>query len=214
MKNKRTALTVWLVCLVILAVIVIGCAPRQADNNGVAGQSSEDSREVTDATDEVQLAITWDMNSECAVCHTSSEAVTASPAALIRESEHATENCTFCHDDPEGLSVAHAKVTALPTDEITRLRKSVVPSESCLSCHETQEELVAVTASSTVLTDKEGTVVNPHDLPVNDDHATIACGSCHLMHKDSELVPQAQKFCFSCHHEEVYVGCPTCHGVT
>lgn len=72
-------------------------------------------------------------------------------------------------------------------------------------------QLAAATASSEVLTDAEGTVVNPHDVPVNKSHDALVCIDCHKLH-DAEPDPAktAGKKCVSCHHDNVYE-CYTCH---
>ena len=59
--------------------------------------------------------------------------------------------------------------------------KTAVDDAVCASCHNAAD-LAAKTTESAVLTDSEGTVVNPHDLPENEDHAATKCTSCHKMH--------------------------------
>ena len=83
---------------------------------------------------------------------------------------------------------------------------------TCLTdvCHGSYEALAEKTASSTILTDNDGTTVNPHDMPVNEDHETIDCGSCHDMHASDDIAKTAQKACQSCHHMGTYE-CYTCH---
>ena len=75
----------------------------------------------------------------------------------------------------------------------------------------TWEVLAELTADSEALTDSEGTVVNPHDLPVVEEHADITCASCHKLHEeDADAAKTALKLCRSCHHEDVFA-CYSCH---
>lgn len=83
------------------------------------------------------------------------------------------------------------------------------PGEDCLSCHDA-EELKVKTVDSTVLVDAKGKTVNPHDLPSNEDHASIQCTNCHTEHSAESAVEKAPKECLSCHHAGVYE-CNTCH---
>jgi predicted CXXCH cytochrome family protein len=200
--SKKTRLSILTLGLVAMIVVFTGCAPRQASPEANEPEPTEE-----------LVAVTWDMQSECAVCHSSAEESRFETADLASNDEHATSDCITCHDDETGLSSAHSGATAPPEREITRLRKSKVSSETCLSCHESREELAQVTAASVVLTDKEGNVINPHDLPASEDHENNAnCGSCHIMHKPAALEEDAVKVCVSCHHQEVFVACEVCHG--
>ena len=91
------------------------------------------------------------------------------------------------------------------------LKKTEVPEAACVGCHD-KEDLVAATSSSMVLTDKNGLTVNPHDLPVNDDHTAkgLTCASCHKIHADEPSAEVAPGICLNCHHADVYE-CNTCH---
>ena len=82
--------------------------------------------------------------------------------------------------------------------------------DQLLDGHGSQEDLAAKTEACAILTDANGTVVNPHALPENEDHTTIDCGSCHSMHSDDTIEDTAKKACKGCHHMDVYE-CNTCH---
>lgn len=92
----------------------------------------------------------------------------------------------------------------------TELSATTVSQDVCLGCHE-KARLAEAAVGVAVLTDSNGTVVNPHDLPANDDHAkNVSCVSCHKGH-DTEAVDQtAPAVCLGCHHQDVYQ-CGTCH---
>ena len=102
-----------------------------------------------------------------------------------------------------------------------KLKNTAVSEETCLTsgCH-SMDELVAATASSTVLTDSNGTVKNPHEMLIDENHiansnADLACSSCHKMHEENGAESQAvaesaQAKCTGCHHQNVYE-CGTCH---
>lgn len=191
------------VVLVLVVVAIVGCAPQQ---QAAAPADDEASR-----ADAVQVA--WSTGSDCESCHTT-EAASRKDATSLHAA-HADSTCVSCHDDEEGLATAHKKYqTGNPA---SKLKKTDVASSSCLvsGCHD-QAELVQATADETVLTDTKGTVVNPHDLPVHEDHTEgVTCASCHKMHgtgtSDVDAVYQASKAtCLSCHHNEVYE-CHTCH---
>jgi predicted CXXCH cytochrome family protein len=196
--SKKMRLSIFTLVLMLIVTVFIGCAPRQAP-----ADLSEP--ELTTILPE------WSMQSDCSTCHLSAEDSRKDTAVLASNTEHATADCVTCHEDESGLSEAHKDATSAPTQEITRLRKSDISNESCLSCHDSAE-IAQLTVASTALTDKDGTVVDPHNLPVNDNHATINCGSCHTMHKPAAVNEDAYKLCAGCHHQEIFTGCETCHG--
>jgi hypothetical protein len=207
MKRKQRLLAIGAVAVLFLMILAAACAPRQSapSDTGADGQ--------VDSGIEGLNAPAWSTASDCASCHVSNQESRESSQMLAAQPTHASSNCVVCHDDEAKLKLAHANATSAPAAEIQKLRKSTVSSESCLSCHESPEELAAATVSSTALTDKNGLTVNPHQLPENEDHAGINCGNCHVMHKESVLDDASKKFCLSCHHQDVFVGCTTCHGV-
>ena len=116
--------------------------------------------------------------------------------------------CSTCHEDSDKLAKAHSKLNS--GKEATRLKKTAVESKVCTACHDL-EELAEATEGCTTLTDSEGTTVNPHDLPENDEHASIDCADCHQVHETGKSLSQTAKTaCGNCHHAGVYE-CGTCH---
>ena len=117
--------------------------------------------------------------------------------------------CITCHEDNDKLAQGHNKLNSGKVAK--RLKKTSIESKICLACHN-METLAKATADVDVLTDSNGTIVNPHDLPVNDSHAGITCSSCHKAHQAGEkaLADTAYTTCISCHHEAVFE-CGTCH---
>ena len=87
---------------------------------------------------------------------------------------HAAEGttCATCHTDESGLASAHENATPDEAKKrATKLRSTTIDEAACLSCHGSYEELAAKTADLALLTDSEGTTVNPHAMPENEDHA-------------------------------------------
>lgn len=194
MKSKLI-MTLLIPALTLASVAFLAaCAPQ---NNTQGTVNNDDA-----------VSVSWSMDSDCTACH-SKEASSMTDTACLA-STHATQglDCTSCHTDEQALTEVHADVTADATAP-TKLQATQVGKEVCTTCHDTAE-LKAATATSTVLTDSRGTVVNPHDLPVNDSHAEISCNNCHEMHTDKAVDKAAPAECRSCHHANVYQ-CYTCH---
>lgn len=190
------------IVLVVLAVViglcVAGCAPRQAPS----GSSSDSPDDVAS----MQGDFVWSEDSDCSVCHMTEHAsFEESQAAAFR---HATFDCFDCHTDVNAIQVQHADVD-FDTKMTKRLKKTSIDDELCLACHYDYSELAGKTVRSTVFTDNYGTVVNPHDLPVNDDHDSFTCAKCHDVHLPMEA-EDYQDTCLGCHHANVYE-CGTCH---
>ena len=117
-------------------------------------------------------------------------------------------SCSTCHPDSDAMAKAHKRMDS--GREAKRLKKTDVTDELCLGCHD-QKTLAQATSDSKVLTDSNGTVVNPHDLPKNDDHADVSCMVCHKAHEGQDsLEDSAIDTCAGCHHAGVYE-CHTCH---
>ncbi|MDR3052655.1 MAG: cytochrome c3 family protein [Coriobacteriales bacterium] len=215
---NRLILLLGTASLVVALAVAVGCAPKpnteaESGISSDAGATATTGDEQAAMDDPAALGIAWSMDSDCASCHSSSAESRSNTAMLASQTMHATQDCITCHDGKEDLAKVHEDVVAAPDKEIKKLRHSSVANDNCLTCHTSMADLATKTAASTVLTDQDGTVVNPHDLPVNEDHASITCGNCHIMHKETVLTQDATQYCFSCHHQEVFVGCPTCHGV-
>lgn len=191
---KRSLLGGVAILSLVVSICAVGCAPAPSSSEG---QKGDDPPAVE--------PVSWNADADCSVCHTTeadSQTDGGCPA-----SAHADVACATCHQDESGLSAVHegADSSKMPR----KLKETEVPREVCESCHD-PSALASVTAASTVLTDKEGTVVNPHDLPEVEDHDEIQCGTCHEMHDDAPLEETAAKACAKCHHAEVYA-CGTCH---
>lgn len=199
MKMKKSVLMA-LTCGVACAMVsMAACAPKQA----VVDDQASEGKTVP------VVEVSWSPDGDCVVCHDAQGSTMASipcAAAGSRDME-----CSACHTDQAGLAVVHEGVT---TEDKTpkRLKQTTVSSEACESCHDGLDVLATETVDSTVLTDSKGTVVNPHDLPVNDRHETMVCGDCHAMHDSGDVRETAPKACSSCHHTGVYE-CGTCHEI-
>lgn len=188
--------TIAVFAAVVALAALVSCSPQVSDEN----QAAKD-----DATP--AIAVEFSMGSDCVVCHASEQASATDTACLA--SKHADQTtCTTCHGDESSLSKAHDGVTA-EDKKPTKLKRTTVESETCLACH-SETDRVAATADTTVCTDSEGTTVNPHDLPANDDHDSIACSDCHSEHTTETAVELAPQECLNCHHAGVYA-CYTCH---
>lgn len=202
--SLRTRLTWGIVTFAaIVAVAALSaCSPQQADR-------TQASAEEGGGAEQPAVTVAWSAEGDCSTCH-SKQAESQADAACLA-SKHADQKCVQCHTDTGALETAHAAATA--GDAIpSALKQTSVDTEAvCQSCH-TIEELVAATAASTALTDENGTVVNPHALPENADHAEIDCASCHKVHSSTAAEKSAQRTCSSCHHANVYE-CGTCHAV-
>lgn len=151
----------------------------------------------------------WAEDMDCATCH-ESEADSAQDKDCAM-SEHAGLECLDCHTDVATLKDAHERYVTVDgeTTRTSKVALSPVKSEACTACHDVSD-LVEATSGLTVLTDSEGTTVNPHDLPDVQDHESIACGNCHVMHTDGGPAEVAVSTCLNCHHKDVYE-CYTCH---
>jgi hypothetical protein len=198
MRCRSIALTFLLCCFILL----VACAPQQATTDHSAPAAPDESSTIT-------LPV-WTEESDCATCHDAEVQSGADAAATF--SLHAGDSavtCMTCHADEDGvLARAHEDYgTAEPP---TKLKRAKVQSAACLSCHD-QNEIRDKTVGSAVLTDNDGTIVNPHELPANDEHTrNITCVSCHEMHATDPVEEVAPITCRNCHHMDVYE-CGTCH---
>ncbi len=191
----------------VACLAFFGCAPQERDLSTTGEDaSSAASGETQDDAATQGVAFTWTAESDCAMCH-DKEASSQQDSACTA-SQHANEPCVTCHADEAGLASAH-EGAQMGGEGAAALVKTKVDDAVCQSCHD-QAELATKTADSTVLTDSEGTVVNPHELPENEDHAATECISCHKMHSTTDISKTATRYCKSCHHTDVY-SCYTCH---
>lgn len=195
---RRTAVLTLVVCG--LTLCLVACAPQ---GEGAPPASDDDAPTAAE--------FTWSKDSDCATCHETD--VASFDDAACAASQHASlkNDCLTCHDDVAGLEEAHQKVTLDSQKKKATLKKTAVSEDICLTCHD-KTELAVATAASTALTDKNGLTVNPHDLPVNDDHAEAGttCSSCHKLHASESATETAPAVCRNCHHADVYE-CNTCH---
>lgn len=198
---RRTAATFLVVCG--LALSVTACSPQ---SDGETSPASDPSEPTTSSTE-----FTWSQDSACATCHETDAASFDDAACAASQHSDLKSKCLTCHDDVSGLEDAHKDVTLDSKKKKATLKKTEVPETICLTCHD-KTELAEATATSTALTDKNGLTVNPHDLPVNDDHAEAGttCSSCHKLHASESAAETAPAVCRNCHHADVYE-CNTCH---
>ena len=196
-----------IVCAVAFALCLAACAP-QASSPTDASDDAAAHATTDDETTSQDTEFTWTAESDCATCHDSDVASfsdTNCPASLHADMQ---DQCMTCHDDPE-MEKAHSKVTWDSEKKKVTLKRTTVTRDTCTPCHD-ESELAQKTADSTVLTDKNGTTVNPHDLPTNEEHGEVNCSSCHKLHTADAPAEQAQATCKNCHHADVYE-CGTCH---
>lgn len=192
MTDKRTHLVAGLAtvaAITALSAVIAGCAPQT-----VEGDSQPASNEP----------VAW-METDCALCHEKQ-----SDSAINGDTEfakvHADQNmtCTECHSNIEDLDKSHDGVT-MESRQPKKLDHDM--SQSCIDCHGTLEEMAAITSASDKIVDKNGTVVNPHDIPDTPGHETPTCTDCHGEHEEKDAL---EDYCFSCHHAQVFE-CNTCH---
>lgn len=204
MKSQgiRAALTCGAVCMPLL-LFAWGCAPREAASGGQDGSDA-----TTGSAGSAAVDAAWSPEIDCTACH-AKEATTSSDVKCIAGSHTTAQSfkCVTCHADEETLAEVHKDMNSGKAPK--KLKKTTVDQELCLSCHN-QSDLASKTASSTILTDDQGTAVNPHDMPTNDDHASTTCINCHKGHSTDGVQKEAPSYCTSCHHENVYE-CGTCH---
>lgn len=182
----------------VIVATFAGCAPQEASNPDK--QTPNDAGNVT---------ISWSPDVDCALCH-SGQGASMEDAAFTAHTHSIQGNtCTTCHQTSSDLEAAHSQATSEGAAKVKSLKSTDVPTEVCLGCHK-QEDLSTKTSESTVLTDSQGTTVNPHAIPENNDHAATTCQNCHSMHSSTPVSESAPNHCKSCHHQNVYE-CYTCH---
>lgn len=149
----------------------------------------------------------WSIQSDCVSCHTAEARGGGTHSTVY--ANHKDLACPECHtDEASSLSATHKDYSnAKPPTKLTTTKVEITV---CKQCHSDQD-LTDKTLNSTTLTDKNGTVVNPHNMPeVNEHIAARNCASCHKMHQGDSAEEVTKKLCISCHHESVYE-CNTCH---
>ena len=180
----------------VSALALTSCAPQTSNGGGLA-----------ETGDGGAVSAEWSFEGDCGICHDAQQATYEVADCLV--GSHPDQRCVNCHTDQEVLAEIHDGVTGEDKTP-KRLKKTEVSADACLSCHGSEQELAQKTAEATCLTDKNGTVVNPHDLPDVPDHDKVTCTSCHIAHEPTERSEAAYDACLTCHHAEVYE-CYTCH---
>lgn len=197
--HRRTAAAL-VACVFSIFLSCAACAPHQSTE----GSANRDA-------DSTQSSFIWSYDSKCEQCHQRETASMETPPCLANLHAEQGNTCATCHTDARGLSKAHEGATPDKAEtRATKLRSTSIDENVCFSCHGDYEELAIRTSDSTLLTDSEGTTVNPHALPENEEHASSDCSSCHAMHTEDSVEKSAREHCESCHHAGVYA-CHTCH---
>lgn len=183
-----------------LILSLAACAPDVGSKQG--GEGPEEN---------AAMAFSWTPESDCSTCHENASSSFGNAACTAAGMVALEGSCMTCHDDETGLAEAHENVALDSVKKRATLKKTEVSGSVCESCHD-KAAIAEATAESTVLTDANGTVVNPHDIPVNEDHegAGITCSSCHKVHAEDGPQVTAPSVCNNCHHHKVYE-CGTCH---
>lgn len=192
-KLRKASLAVFTATALVFA---FGCAPKSAPQQSTQSQTS------------TMFEFVWSESSDCSVCH--EQQCESMEDSDCLASKHGSLSCGSCHADTAILGKVHEGVDPAAEAKATRLKKTSVDIALCQSCHGSLADLAEKTQSSTVCTDSNGTVVNPHALPENEEHSDIDCSSCHFMHDEKAVTEQVKNLCSSCHHENVYE-CFTCH---
>lgn len=203
-RNRKPSWHRGLIVLAVTGLIALtaGCTPASTATVPEAQTSQATEGAATEGA-----GAAWSPSADCGPCHERAEASQGDDRCLA--APHGDVPCATCHSD-EALADVHEDATAEGGAKATRLKKTVIDTAACIGCHGEAVELAALTAETTACTDKNGLVVNPHDLPTNVEHEDIDCDSCHIMHDERTAAEQAESLCTSCHHENVYE-CFTCH---
>lgn len=199
MPIKRSA---WLIviCSLAIAVLLAGCTQGEV----VGGKGGE-------AKQDAAVAFEWAADADCSMCHAAEASSMKDAGMLAATHETAGAMCSTCHSDSKGLAQVHVDATPeLAQTRATKLRSTQIDRQACMSCHGGEDELSEMVAGSDVLTDSRGLIVNPHELPENEEHAESDCSSCHSMHDGESASEAASEYCSGCHHAGVYE-CHTCH---
>lgn len=203
MGLNRLRITGVAAAAIVLCAMLVACAP--ASTPDVNGSTTD-----VGGTTVEGASFTWSAEADCGTCHDGDLASFDDANCPASMHNNLKDQCMTCHDDPN-MERAHAKVTLESEKKKATLKRTVVSRESCLAsgCHDVAE-LATATADVTVLTDKNGTTVNPHDLPESEDHSSVTCSSCHKLHTSDAPAEVAPATCRNCHHADVYE-CNTCH---
>lgn len=196
----------WLVLMVVMSVVslvvIFGCAPKSDT------ESTQDMQETEESA--TAVIVEWSPESECAICHTTEEASYSITDCMAGVHTSQDMKCADCHNNIEGLTEAHKNVSSDSTPA-TRLKRTTVSNDTCTAagCHDDPQVRIDATASVTYVADSTGRVVNPHDLPENEQHDKVLCVGCHKGHQavgEEEYIDT----CYECHHTKEFA-CGTCH---
>ena len=187
------------VIFLVFSNVLVACQPKLSSQELIPGIVSVRSVETSEAWK-------WSVDDECASCHLDEADVIAEGSCIVPKGNL---GCLTCHNDESGLSSVH-QGTKIKTQSPSTFIGAKVSSSVCEACHGSIEDLSDETSTSKALTDSAGVTVNPHSLPINENHAAITCINCHKMHTSNELIESARKVCIACHHTNIYE-CDTCH---
>ena len=206
--RKKRRLLVVLVCFSLLALFIAwGCGPKT--------DSGDKPKEPEVVEDPYAESFTWSPEASCVVCH-KKEGNLALETESARHISDEGNKCVDCHKASD-VQDLHAGKTSKSKTPI-RLLKTEILQDTCLAsgCH-VKADIIKATADSKVLTDKEGTVVNPHDPPENKHHLSeynVTCSFCHQQHVEIPIAESAMNQCgglTSCHHDQVFRCADYCH---
>ncbi len=212
-KSKRNvgALFSAVALLALLAMLAAACVP--ITDPRISAGAVPLTQPTTTAVEEAELAtgetvaevttppvITHSVvkRPDCLDCHEAETGREPAPANHVAMTEAV---CLYCHlsEDEE--------VAAPPLPEVADV-------EFCLGCHGPFEGLAARTEGAFVV---EGVEANPHMYVPHTSSRIFNCKNCHEVHDlpvaASVEIPQADlQYCYlSCHHEENFTPCTSCH---
>ena len=194
--NKKHTLSLSVLCAVFVLSLV-ACTPQQ----------STPKEESNSKGDEPIAAVStaWSPEADCTACHSDFGSAGLSKAHIAQG-----DDCLTCHDADELQAVhdEHGDSGKQPK----RLKYTEISTATCLAseCHVSKEDIIAQT-EDIVITDKNGLSVNPHNAPAGvQEHDDLACDDCHSGHENQDILADAEKRCFGCHHQQVFE-CGTCH---
>ena len=182
-------------------------ADEGAANEDAADDATDEG--AADASDEgtgvdkaalLAAAAMTEADEVCTTCHTTQSCA---------EVTHTGISCTLCHDSTDEAFIKRHEGKTADSKMPTKLKKTTVDTETCLMCH--SEDYTTDAVGDNILTDTRGTEVNPHAVPSNESHdKKVDCLSCHKIHEETDIMVNAEKVCYECHHVQVFE-CNTCH---
>ena len=160
--GTKTALTMGMAALLVfLGTLGLAASAQAASSPKGSGTAAP------------AVSTPFSLDLDCTGCHTDAAADTENPKCLL--SFHEAAGCTSCHNNEAALEKKHAKMDTKDPNKVRRLSaKNRVAAETCENCHK-PEDLAKATEKSTALTDKNGMVVNPHDLPEGHFDEKVTC---------------------------------------